>query len=437
MANAKGKETNVEEKLLEVIDKSQTYNPLMQALKTNDKKNLFVTNVNTAFIKTGFPLFDYYFGSVINVHDELGKIIRQDPRIGQAAGSFNLIVGGSGSGKTTFAVQLASNIIRQFKNSNVIHFDCEQRFDMSRAETISGLSSDYFTNGRYIIKSGMIGLDSIQETIIRLWSNKMKLKDELTVNASHVDEFGKPVTMLEPTVIIIDSITTVLSETVNAENNKEVTDAEKIRSNTDGARDAKTMRGLLKDVLPHCKEANIIIYGINHINSNMSMNAFLPPAKQQNYLKQDESIPGGKSMIYAPYSIIKLIAKPSDDFTEDADGFAGHIVLVEPIKSSSNQSGNNSKGVSFELVFRQKYGFDSLRSLILYGRDKGIIEGNKGRLKFKDNPEYTFSWKNVYNEVKEKPIWQDVKNFIIPKLDEQLSHVSIDELNSNSSVFDY
>ena len=437
MANSKGKDTNIEEKLLEVIDKSQTYNPLMQALKSNDKKNLFTSNVSTAFIKTGFPLFDYYFGSAVNVHDEMGKIIRQDARIGQAAGSFNLIVGGSGSGKTTFAVQLAANIIRQFKHANVIHFDCEQRFDMSRAETISGLPSEYFANDLYEIRAGMIGLDTIQETIVKVWSNKMKLKDELTVKASHVDEFGKPVEMLEPTVIIIDSITTVLSETVSADSNKDVTDAEKLRSNTDGARDAKTMRGLLRDVLPQRKEANIIIYGISHINSNMSMNAFLPPAKQQNYLKQDESIPGGKSMIYAPYSIIKLIAKPSDDFTEDADGFAGHIVLVEPIKSSSNQSGNNSKGVSFELVFRQKYGFDSLRSLILYGRDQGIIEGNKGRLKFKDNPEYVFSWKNIYSDVKEKPIWQDVKRFIIPRLDEKLSHVSVDELNSNGNLLDY
>ena len=54
--------------------------------------------------------------------------------------------------------------------------------------------------------------------------------------------------------------------------------------------------------------------------------------------------------------------------------------MVEPIKSSSNQSGNNSKGVSFELVFSFKHGFDPLKSLILYGKERGLIEGNKTRM---------------------------------------------------------
>ena len=574
------------------MDRSQTFNPLLQALRENDKKNLFTTNVTTAFIKTGFHLFDYYFGSVINIHNELGEIINQEPRVGQAAGVFNLIIGNSGSGKaqpistkiptptgytkmgdlnvgdkvfgsdgeptnvigvfpqgvkniyeitfndgrtarcckehlwnilkipknispftlydprwntvmlqdimkdyekynyyipasplgekrnqpyienikfshkeeaqcikvdardelyltedfivthnTTIACQFAGNIIRQFPFANAIHYDCEQRFDISRAETITQLPAHFFQDtghgARYVIKSGAVGLDTMQEAIVKLYVNKMKMKDQLMVPSGFNDEFGKPVMIFQPTVIIIDSITSVLGETFSPDNAKDSTDAEKLRGNTEGARDAKTLKGFFKDILPLCKEANIIVYAINHINTNMSMNSFVPVAKQQNFLKQDESIPGGKTMIFYPFNIIKLIAKPSDDFTEEGDGFAGHIVMFEPIKSSSNQSGNNSKGISFEMVFSFKTGFDPLRTLILYAKDRGIIEGNRNRMKFKDDPDCVFSLKNIMKEKSEKPIWENLKKYVIPKLNDHLSYIEPSETKFDDRSMDY
>lgn len=428
------------EEIADGFDQQQTNNPLLMALRSNDKKNLFKTNVTTAFIKTGFPLFDYYFGAVVNVHDDMGRLVGQEPRVGQAAGTFNLLIGGSGSGKTTIGAQIAANIIRQYKYANVIHFDCEQRFDVSRAETITKLPASFFdsVNGeRYMIKSGSAGLDLIQEMIVKLYVQKMKLKDQLLVKSGFKDEFGRDVMILEPSVILIDSITTVLNETFNPESAKEAAEAEGLRTNTEGARDAKTLKGFFKDIIPLCKEANIIVYGINHINSNMSMNAFVPVAKQQNYLKQDESIPGGKTMIYYPFNIVKLTAKPSDDFTEEGDGFAGHMVMIEPIKSSSNQSGNNSKGISFELVFSHKEGFDNLRSMIMYGRDHGMIEGNKARLKFRDDPNCTFTWRNIDKEKNEKPIYENIKKYIIPALTEHLPFVEPSELEFDQRSLDY
>ncbi len=424
-----------------IVDKSLTFNPLLNALRENDKKNLFKTNVTTAFHKTGFHLFDYYFGAVINVHDDVGRIIRQEPRVGQAAGTFNLIVGPSGSGKTTLGAQLAANIIRQYPYANVIHFDCECRFDVSRAETITKLPAHYFDGSqgpeRYMIKSGCVGLDTIQEMVVKTYVSKMKLKKEMMIDSGFKDEFNRPVMIFQPTVMIIDSMTTVMNETFSPDNAKEASDAEKMRGNTEGARDAKTLKGFFKDILPLCKEANIIIYGINHLNTNMSMNAFIPVAKQQNYLKQDEIIPGGKTMIYYPFNIIKLVAKPSDDFTEESDGFAGHIVMVEPIKSSSNQSGNNSKGVSFELVFSFKQGFDPLRSMILYGKEYGMIEGNKTRMKFKEDDSFTFALKNIYKEKDEKPIWENLKKFVFPHLETHLSFIEPNEVGFDDRSMDY
>src|SRR5699024_10794477 len=197
---------------------------------------------------------------------------------------------------TTLASQIAANIIMRY-GGNVIHFDCENRFDMSRCEIITKLPSRYFRSidglpEPYMIRGGRVELDVIQEMIAKIYFEKMRQKEKLLFNADYYDEFKQPIRVFQPTVIIIDSLATVLSETFNPESTKDASDAEKMRSNTDGARDAKTLRGFLKDILPLCKEANIIIYGINHINQNMGMNSFLPVAKQQNFLKQDESIPG-------------------------------------------------------------------------------------------------------------------------------------------------
>lgn len=733
MAASKKSNGSIEDTLVEKmgddLDKRQLYNPLLMALKENDKKHLFQTNVTTVFHKTGFHLFDYYFGAVINIHDDLGKLIGQESRVGQAAGTFNLLIGNSQSGKslpnstkiptptgwtrmgdlqvgdyvfdkrgrrtkvlgvfpqgtldvyrlhlengrysdcslehlwtvhknhnsesmtlplyeiiknlknergcynysieaftgcveyvsdinlkgfsesdkfatylrfhktsfgdsetiepfvcpsimfgpiewrldllrkaadkslyntcislcnqkyniiddytidssldfsllyddieyiirglgydidpksltvemvdkiyadlkphlksgimfedlvgsksnnnqylvditkiekigreectciyvespdhlfltdqfiithnTTLAAQIAANIIRQYKYANAIHFDCENRFDVSRCETITQLPASYFNKEygeRYMIRTGHCGLDVIQEMVVKTYVNKMKLKHELTYDTGFKDEFGNEVHALEPTVIIIDSITTVLNETFNPESAKEASEAEKMRSNTEGARDAKTLKGFFKDVIPLCKEANIIIYGINHINQNMSMNAFLPVAKQQNYLKQDEIIPGGKTMIYYPFNIIKLTAKPSDDFTEEGDGFVGHMVMVEPIKSSSNQSGNNSKGLSFEMVFTQKYGFDPLRTMIMYGRHYGMIEGNRARLKFKDDDSFNFSMKSLYHDKDTKPIWENINKYIVPQLKTHLSYIEPQEHEFDTRGLDY
>ena len=229
----------------------------------------------------------------------------------------------------------------------------------------------------------------------------------------------------------------MLNETFNPDNAKEASDAEKMRGNTEGARDAKTLKGFFKDILPLCKEANIIVYGINHINQNMSMNAFTPIAKQQNFLKQDESIPGGKTMLYYPYNIIKLTAKPSDDFHVETDGFNGHIVMFEPIKSSSNQSGNDKKGLSFEMVFSFQEGFDTLRTMIWYGKTYGFIEGNKNRMRFKGDDSFTFSWKDLPKEVKNKPIWESLRKFVYPNLETHLSFMELENTQFDNNILNY
>jgi hypothetical protein len=89
------------------------------------------------------------------------------------------------------------------------------------------------------------------------------------------------------------------------------------------------------------------------------------------------------------------------------------------------------------MVFSHKYGFDSLRTILNYGRTYGMIEGNKTRMKFKDDPSFTFSLKNLNTDRKEKPIWECVNKFIVPQLKEHLSFIDPTEIEFDSREFDY
>ena len=88
-------------------------------------------------------------------------------------------------------------------------------------------------------------------------------------------------------------------------------------------------------------------------------------------------------------------------------------------------------------LFSFKSGFDPLRSLILYAKDRGLIEGNKNRMKFKDDPDCVFSLKNIMKEKDEKPIWENLKKYVIPKLNDHLSYIEPSETKFDDRTLDY
>ena len=49
------------------------------------------------------------------------------------------------------------------------------------------------------------------------------------------------------------------------------------------------------------------------------------------------------------------------------------------------------------------------------------------RMKFKDDESFTFNWKNLNAEMKEKPIWECIKKYIIPALDVHLPFTDIND----------
>lgn len=70
------------------------------------------------------------------------------------------------------------------------------------------------------------------------------------------------------------------------------------------------------------------------------------------------------------------------------------------------------------MIYDCDNGFDSLRSLIQYGLDKGIITGNRASMKFTADPECKFSYVRLYEDLKSKPeILQNLTKFVVPDLE--------------------
>ena len=74
---------------------------------------------------TGFANFDFMNGYIQTVNNEAKNIHEEYYSLGIANGSFVMVIGRSGCGKSTFCEQIAANIIRPFKSSCIFEDSTE------------------------------------------------------------------------------------------------------------------------------------------------------------------------------------------------------------------------------------------------------------------------------------------------------------------------
>ena len=190
---------------------------------------------------------------------------------------------------------------------------------------------------------------------------------------------------------------------------------------------AKTIRGLLTDILPMLKEANIILIAIAHKTSNMAANPFTGVKKQFQYGNNDERISGGSAVEFNASAVINLsgLVKEDSRYHESTDGFEGNTVLFEPVKSSTNESGNEKSGLGFSIIVdKRKEGVDNLRTLVKFLESRGRLKGNKAGYRVLDKSgeplsEGRFTWKKIYDDFANDK--ETYKAFI---------QVSLEELNT-------
>ena len=396
-----------------VLEKELADLDLMTILSGGGTSQVFKKNTLVDYCyPTGISVIDYALGYEVNVKDESGNIIKKRICLGLQAGSFNVLTGATQSFKTTIGMQMCANVAYA-NNGNVIHIDAENRLALQRAKTLTKLPESWFEGDfpRYAIKNGAIGYDTLQNYVTEVYENKMRHKDVLIKDTGEVDDHNQPIKLMPPTVMFVDSISDVISKEYDIRDKKEWDKQKEMRSNTDGMQNAKTLKGVISDILPMMKEANIIVLVIAHENANVAMTAYAGPKKQFQYGNKDIKISGGKAVEYNASALMTFTGEIKEDsrYHISTDGFEGNTVLFEPTKVSTNESGNEKTGLGFRIVIdKRRNGADNLRTLILFLNQRGRLKGNKAGFKVIDNKgeELTerFTWKKVYDDFKENPV---------------------------------
>lgn len=386
---------------------------LVSIINGGDGKPVFAKNEMADYTyPTGIPLIDYPLGYEILIRNDKGEVVDKRICLGVQAGSFNVITGATQSFKSTITNIIVANIAYA-NNGNVVHIDAENRLVLQRVMTLSKLPADWFygENPKYKINSGAIGFDGLQEMVTRVWLNKLKAKAVLLKNTGKKDGQGNDIWMMPPTLIFLDSLSDVLSKEYDLSDKKSIESAGELHSNTYGMTNAKTIRGVLTDILPMLKEANIIMFAISHMNTNVAAGPMGGPKKQFQYGSVDVKIAGGKAVEYNASLVGTFSGESSADsfFHVDTDGFEGNTVVFEPTKVSTNESGNKRTGLAFRLVIDKRKGIvDNLRSLTLFLNEKGLLKGNKAGYKVID-PESgeviseRFTWRHIEEDFKKDP----------------------------------
>ena len=415
----------------EVLNAEMKDKDLMTILSNDGTSSVFTKNELVDFsYPTGISVIDYSLGYEVNIKDETGTLIGKRQCLGIQAGTFNVITGPTQSFKTTIAMIMSANIASA-NGGNVIHLDAENRLVIQRLKNMTGLPDNWFdgSSPRYALRSGAIGYDTLQTIITEIYESKMRYKDILLKDTGVVDCNNKPIKMMPPTIVFLDSLSDVISKEYEIRDAKEWAKQKEMRGNTDGMQNAKTLKGVLCDILPMLKEANIIFITVAHENANVAMNAFSGPKKQFQYGAHDIKISGGKSVEYNASSVMAFTGESKEDsrYYESQDGFTGNTVLYEPVKLSTNQSGNNKTGLGFRIVIdKTKNGVDNLRTLVLFLNNKGRLKGNKAGFKVIDSKgnELTekFTWKNIYKDFNDNH--DTAKMFLLAAREELEKYIS-------------
>jgi len=367
---------------------------------------------------TGFLNFDFMNGTVVHVRSEQRN--HNYYSVGIQDGSLVMLIGRSGCGKTTWAVQTASNIIRPFATACIFHDDIEGGLTEYRKELLSGFHGEELKN-RYISRNTGITAENFYERVKMIHDLKLNNREEYEYDTGCFDSRGERMFKLEPTVYILDSVALLMPE--------KYTDEEELSGSMSSTAAAKTNSMSFKRIVPMLKAANIILLMINHINKAISINPMMKQKAQVSYLKQDESLPGGNTIVYLTNLLLRF--DDNSKFKEDeAFGIPGNLVDITLVKSRNNRAGKTCT-----LVFDQNRGFDPELSLFVMLKNEKRINGAGAYLYIGDRSDIKFSQKAFKSKLKENPELRQI--FIKEVMDVLKADLDRYDTEDNTESFDY
>lgn len=367
---------------------------------------------------TGFLNFDFMNGTVVHVRSEQRN--HNYYSVGIQDGCLVMLIGRSGCGKTTWAVQAASNIIRPFANACIFHDDIEGGLTEYRKELLSNFHGEELKR-RYISRNTGITAENFYERVKMIHDLKLNNREEYEYDTGCFDTRGERMFKLEPTVYILDSVALLMPE--------KYTDEEELSGSMSSTAAAKTNSMSFKRIVPMLKAANIILLMINHINKAISINPMMKQKAQVSYLKQDESLPGGNTIVYLTNLLLRF--DDNSKFKEDeAFGIPGNLVDITLVKSRNNRAGK-----SCTLVFDQNKGFDPELSLFVMLKNEKRINGAGAYLYIGEHSEYKFSQKAFKQKLREIPELRQI--FIQEVMDVLKNDLDKYDTQGDMESFDY
>lgn len=335
---------------------------------------------------TGFLNLDYQNGQKIIV--ERGDTEQCYYTAGIVDGSINMFIGRSGSGKSTIAKQAAANIVRPFPHGVIIEASIEGGITSRRNEILTNFGPNEI-HSRLRSRNAGVSIESCYAEIKAIRDLKIEKENKYRYDTGIVDSRGNRIFKFQPTVYIIDSLAMLTSE--------KFTQEEELSGQMSQTATAKNLAQFFRRIVPIIKEANIILFVINHITQKVEINPFSHSKSQNMFLKQDETTPGGVTPFYVANNVFRL--DDSNKLTEDKEfGINGCHVTVTLVKSRTNIAGSTAT-----LIFNQQTGFDPDLSLYMMLKERGRINGAGAYLYIGDRSDKKFSQKTFKSKLREDP----------------------------------
>lgn len=356
----------------------------------NAKAGLFASNPISISYPLGMPILDEMLGAIYIRTMEDGTIVR-DVQLGVPAGSFTIFSGPTSSGKTTAAIQAASNIIEPFGDrAFVLHADGEKSTSPDRIRTINGWTLQQMEDS-YSLEKEFNTWERLLTEIIAIGKRKDAKGMDSMYNTKHKDLKGNDIWYYVPTVVIVDSLAKFMSE-------KEAIDT--INGLTGGGRGAIYNGIFFRNALEPMYKYNINVIVIAHIDDAMPGMNGLPKPKQMTFMPNGKYLSGGHKTKLFTSSIINFqpIARKDEIKTEEENGWNGVPTEAYVIKSRTSKG-----GFSVIMEFIQEAGFDSRLTLMRFAREKGIIAGRNPHCYFTDMPDVKFDTRCIMKELADKP----------------------------------
>lgn len=358
----------------------------------NEKMKKSKSNIREAeadyMYSTGFLELDYVNGTIIHVTPK-DQPESEYQSVGLVDGSSNTFIGRSGCGKSTFVTQIIGNMLRQNPGSVAYIDDIERSLPDFRKQFLLGLPEEELKERVHFRDSG-ITTENVYEQIKTIRDIKVENRSELEYDTGKLDIYGNKIYKMVPTFYLIDSFAMLMPEEIQDKSIDEST-------NMTSAQISKKNTELVKKIGQMLKEANIIMFVINHILQDIST-GFMPNAAQVSGLRQGERLPGSRTSLYLANNMFRL-----DDAgtLKDSEGLGirGTVVNIKAVKSRTN-----ANNVPVPLIFNKTTGaFDNVLSLFYFLKSNGALGGAGKSMYLENCPDIRFSQKEFKEKLMESP----------------------------------